>query len=51
MLGTSCAETSSFSLAVPGLSYPRLVEQISDESRDAKETETDEETTTEDCEY
>lgn len=46
MLATSCAETNSLSLAVPGLSYPRLVEQINDDGKGSKETETDDENVT-----
>ncbi|XP_062615958.1 paired box protein Pax-8-like [Saccostrea cucullata] len=44
MLGSACPETNGFSLGVPGLSYPRLVEQINDTKGDPKEDGDGEET-------
>ncbi|XP_061195344.1 paired box protein Pax-2a-like [Saccostrea echinata] len=37
MLGSACTETNGFSLGVPGLSYPKLVEQINETKNAPKE--------------
>lgn len=37
VVASPCPETNGFSLAVPGLSYPKLVEQINDNREDIEE--------------
>lgn len=34
-----CPEANGFSLAVPGLSYPKLVEQINDDRKDSEQSD------------
>lgn len=34
-----CPEANVFSLAVPGLSYPKLVEQINDDRKDSEQSD------------
>lgn len=39
MVAPPCPETNGFSLAVPGLSYPKLVEQINDDRKDSEHSD------------
>lgn len=39
MMAPPCPETNGFSLAVPGLSYPKLVEQINDDRKDSEQSD------------